>query len=199
MALVHLLRPLLHLDQIYGESYERLRDIVVGNAKRGLELQHQYYRLYSSHYLPPFQLFCLVHLCDTVVRYDAPDAETRNECIYFCFTFLEQAKVGYPVAGALQKMFRLALSEYEIPVSDDMERHLGASVRLGREELLESCTRSSYHQPIAQISPSMEPNLAQEFIDGYQRHFEGRTSDQSSSTEARGKQRRVDIGTLLNT
>ena len=147
-------------------------------------------------------LFCLVHLCDAVVRYDAYDEATRTECIHYCFTSLEQAKVGYPLAGPLQKMFRLALSDYKIPISDELERIIGASARIGPEELLEACTRSSYVQPILQILPNMEPGLGQDFMDRFQEAFEGRlaqhSQEETSSGRPRGKQKRVDISALLN-
>ena len=203
VAIIHLLQPLLHLnDQIYPESYEDLRSLLIKNATRGLELQDQYSKLYTNYYLSPIQLFCLVHLCDTIVRHDAPDNETRTDCIHFCFTTLEQAKVGYPLAGPLQRMFHVALSDYKIPISDEMERHIGSAARIGPEEMLEACTRSSYRQPIAQILPNMAPKLGQEFIDGYQQSFGARPSEQfegqTSSKAARGKQKRGEIGALLN-
>ena len=201
VALVHLLQPLLQQEHFYQESYENLRTLLIKNARRGLELQDQYSRLYTPHYLSPIQLFCLVHLCDAIVRFDASDTASRTECIEFCLISLEQAKIGYTVAGPLQKMFHIALSDYGIPISGGLESHLGASIRIGPEDLLEACTRSSYRQPIAQLLPNMEPRLGQEFIEGYQQLFQGRPSERATaeaSSAARGKQKRLEIGALLN-
>ena len=142
-----------------------------------------------------------MHLCDAIIRFDATDNVSRTECIEFCLISLEQAKLGYTVAGPLQKMFHAALSDYDISISREMERHIGSSVRIGPEELLEACTRASYRQPIAQLLPNMAPRLGQEFIEGYQQKFQGRPSEQATaeaSNPARGKQKRLEIGALLN-
>lgn len=201
VALVHLLQPLLQQDHFYQESYENLRKLLIKNARLGLELQDQYSRLYTAHYLSPIQLFCLVHLCDAIVRFDVTDIANRTECIEFCIISLEQAKIGYTVAGPLQKMFHIALCDYDIPISGELERHIGSSVRIGPEELLEACTRSSYRQPIAQLLPNMAPRLGPEFIEGYQQRFQGRPSEQATAealNPARGKLKRLEIGALLN-
>ena len=98
-------------------------------------------------------------------------------------------------------MFHVALSEYDIPISREMERHMGGSIQIGPEDLLEACTRSSYRQPIAQLLPNMAPRLGQEFIEGYQQLFQGRPSEQATAEAtrpARGKQKRLEIGALLN-
>ena len=193
---------MLHLDQFYQESYEHLQSLVIRNSRRGLDLLVQYSRLYSNCYLSPVQLFCLVHLCDAVVRYDATDEASRTSCIQFCLSSLQQAKAGYSLAGPLQKMFRTALSDYKIPVTDEMEHLMGTSTHLGPEELLEACTRPSYRQPIVQILPNLVQTLGQDFMDGFQQHFgyspEGQSVEHKPSAVTRGKQKRVDIGTLLN-
>ena len=142
-----------------------------------------------------------MHLCDVLIRFEAFDNASRTECIEFCLISLEQAKIGYTVAGPLQKMFHLALSDYDISISGELERHMGASIRMGPEDLLEACTRASYRQPIAQLLPNMAPRLGQEFIEGYQQLFQGRPSEQATaeaSSAARGKQKRLEIGALLN-
>lgn len=142
-----------------------------------------------------------MHLCDAIVRFEPSDNAGRTECIEFCLISLEEAKIGYTVAGPLQKMFHIALSDYDIPISGELERHMGASIRIGPEDLLEACTRASYRQPIAQLLPNMAPRLGQEFIEGYQQCFQGRPSEQATaaaSSTARGKQKRLEIGALLN-
>ena len=142
-----------------------------------------------------------MHLCDCIIRFDTADNASRNECIEFCIVSLEQAKIGYTVAGPLQKMFHAALSDYDIPISRELERHIGSSIRIGPEELLEACTRSSYRQPIAQLLPNMAPRLGQEFIKGYQQKFQSRPAEQATaeaSNTGRGNQKRLEIGALLN-
>lgn len=187
--MLHLLQPLLYRGEFYQESYEQLQSLVVRYAKQGLELLKRYSRLYTNYYLSPLYLFCLVHLCDAVVRYDASKEKSRTDYIYYCFTSLEQAKVGYPLAGPLQKMFRLALSDYGVLDPDEMERMIGASARIGPEELLEACTRPSYRLPIFQILPNVETSLGQDFMDGFRQSFQGRPVEQSQEKNTGGKER----------
>ena len=160
-----------------------------------MELLTQYKRIYTNFYLSPIQLFCLVSLADALLRFDG-HGDTTSKTVEFCLTSLEEAKVGYPIAGPLQRMFRLSLTEYRIPVSDKLERMIGASARIGPEELLDACTRPTYKAPMAQIMPNMEPDLGQAFMDAWQ-HLElplGENSDSGS----KGKGKRVEIGSLLN-
>ena len=123
--------------------------------------------------------------------------------VKFCLTSLEEAKVGYPVAGPLQKMFRLSLTEYRIPVSDELERMIGTSARMGPEELLDACTRPTYQQPIAQIMPNMEAGLGQDFMNGWQHMAEDESAElplgRSPGSGKYGKGKRLEIGPLLNT
>jgi hypothetical protein len=149
------------------DSYDLLQDLIVQHAHAGLRLLQQYRSAYSCSYLSPFQLVCMVLLCDTAVHYDAV-GEATPQVIHFCLTFLQDAKRGYPVAGPLQKMFRDSLSEYNLPVPDELERLIGTSARISPEELLDAFTRLTYRQPIAQIRPHMDSNLGTEFVKSWQ-------------------------------
>ena len=200
-AIIQLLQPLLHLDHLYQESYEQLVRAVVDHAKSGVELLTQYKRIYTNFYLSPLQLFCLVHLCDAVVRWDG-HGDTTPRTVEFCLTSLEEAKVGYPVAGPLQKMFRLSLTEYGISVPNELECMMGISAYLGPEELLEACERPTYRLPMAQILPNMEAGLGQDFMNGWQRMAEDRATEvrlgERSGFGAHDRGKRVEIGSLLN-
>lgn len=166
-----------------------------------MELLTQYKDTYTNFYLSPLQLFCLVHLCDAVVQYDG-HGDTTPRMVEFCLVSLEEAKVGYPVAGPLQKMFRLSLAEYSIPVPKELERMIGVSARIGPEELLDACVRPTYRQPIAQLLPNMEVGLGQDFMNGWQGIVESRSVEQplgenfGSGSYGRGK--RLAIDSLLN-
>ena len=136
-----------------------------------------------------------------MVRWDTY-GDTTSGTVRFCLTSLEEAKVGYPVAGPLQKMFRLSLAEYGIPVSDELERTMGASASLGPEELLDASIRPTYQQPITQLLPNMEAKLGQEFMDRWQHIAEGRSAElpfgEISGSGSYERAKRVAIGSLLN-
>ena len=200
-AIIQLLQPLLSLHYFYQESYEQLVRVVVDHAKNGVELLTQYKRIYTNFYLSPLHLFCLVHLCDAVVRYDG-HGDTTPKTVEFCLTSLEEAKVGYPVAGPLQQMFRHSLTEYGIPVPNELEHMMGVSACIGPEKLLDACIRPTYKQPIEQFLPNMEAELGQNFMDGWQRIAEGKSAEPplgavfGSGTYAR--RTGLAIGSLLN-
>ena len=160
-----------------------------------MELLTQYKRIYTNFYLSPIQLFCLVILADAVVRFDG-HGDTTPKTVEFCLTSLEEAKVGYPIAGPLQRMFRLSLTEYRIAVSDKLEKIIKASARIEPEELLDACTRPTYKAPMPQLMPNMEPDLGQAFMDAWQ-HME-LPLEENSGSGSNGKGKRVEIGSLLN-
>ena len=195
-AIIQLLQPLLHLDHFDPESYKQLLWVVVNHAKRGMELLTQYKNIYSNCYLSPLQLFCLVNLSDALVRYDGHGDGTPRT-VEFCLTSLEEAKAGYPVAGPLQKMFRVSLTEYRIRVSDELEHMIRVPAHMAPEQLLDACTRPTYKQPIAQITLSMEADLGQDFMDGLQRLAEV-PLEESLGSESNREGKRMDIRSLLN-
>ena len=200
--MIELLQPLLSLNYFYQESYEQLVRFVVDHAKKGVELLAQYKSIYTNIYLSPLQLFCMVHLCDAVVRYDGPGGTTPRT-VEFCLTSLEEAKVGYPVAGPLQQMFRHSLTEYSIPIPEELEGMMGGvSARIGPEELLDACTRPTYKQPITQIIPNMEADSGQRFMDGWQRIAEGKSAEpplgEVFGSGSYGRRTGLAIGSLLN-
>lgn len=155
-----------------------------------------YKKIYSNFYLSPLQLFCLVNLSDALVRYDG-HGDTTPRTVEFCLTSLEEAKAGYPVAGPLQKMFYDSLTEYGIPVSDELERMLRVPARTAPEQLLDACTRPTYREPIAQITHNMEAGLGQGFMDGLQRLADVSLEESlGSGSNSRGNI--MDIRSLLN-
>lgn len=79
---------------------------------------------------------------------------------------------------------------------------IGESARMGPEELLDACTRPTYKQPMAQILPNMQPEVGQDFMNGWQHLVEGRTAElplgERSRSGSNGREKRLDIGSLLN-
>lgn len=174
-------------------------NLVNHHARAGLRLLVQYRNIYSNFYLSPLQLLCIVELSDALIHYDAT-SESTPQTLHFCMAALEDAKGGYPVAGPLQKMFRVALADYNIPVPNEIEQIMGPAASLGPEDLLEACTRATYRQPISQILHNMDVNLGEEFIEGWHhlefREWTGRNMPRA--VPGGNRMRRVEIGSLLN-
>lgn len=99
-------------------------------------------------------------------------------------------------------MFLSALNDYGIQISNELERKTGAAARIGPEELLDACTRTTYKQPIGQIIPNMGANLGQDFMDGFHRILEGRSLKQMVGQRPHsgsiGRQGKMEVGSLLN-
>ena len=199
MALLQLFQPLLHLDTPHKASLDYLRGLVVKHAETAFVLLTQYRDAYSFRYITPILLFCIVHTCDALIKYDGRDGST-TETARFCLEGLEEAKVGYPLAGSLQKMFRQALNDNNVSIPDELERLCGPSSRYGPEELLDACTRPSYQQPTAQLLPNMNSGLAHDFMDDWQKLCEERPpQDRPTELSEPGKEFSMQIDSLLNT
>ena len=190
---------MIYLDHLNRDFYDKLISVVVQHARAGLHLLVRYREIYSNFYLSPFQLLCLIQLCDAVVRYDSTGG-TTPQTIHFCLASLEEAKGGYPLAGPLQKMFRQAVADYNIPVPDEFEQMMGSAASLGPEDLLDACSRASYRQPINQLLPNMDRNMAEGFVAGWQQ-LESRERPEKETPPAvfvDDRAQRLDIGSLLN-
>ena len=199
-ALVQLFQPMLHLVQINRQDYGQLQRLVVEYAQVGLRLLYEYEIRYSIFYLSALQLLCLVQLCDAVIRYDGA-GDTSLHIIRFCFRALNDAKSSYPVAGPLAQMFRSSLKEYNLDIPDDLRSLIDGMGSYSPDELLNTCTRVTYRQPIAQILANMQEDTAEEFIRDWQRQLSqgilsGARSRANSALSSGGK--RVDIDSLLN-
>lgn len=188
--MVNLLQPLLQLGSSDKASLDQIWSVLVQHARTGVDLLYRYQITYSDHFVTPLQLFCLVHLCDALVRYDRR-SEATEQAMHFCLRALEEAKTGYPVAGPLQKMFRVALTEYQISVSRELERVMNSTLRLGTEELIKVCTRPTYRLPFSQLLPNTKKDLSQQFVVEWQR-FEDR------QRMPKERQTCMDIGAVLN-
>ena len=189
--MVNLLQPLLQLGSSDKASLDQIWNVLVRHAKTGVELLYRYQITYSDHFVTPLQLFCLVHLCDALVRYDG-QGEATGQATHFCLRALEEAKTGYPVAGPLQKMFRTALTEYQIPVSRELERMMSSTLRLGAEELIKVCTRPTYRLPFSQLLQNTKKDLSQQFVEEWQRFEDNR------QRIPKERQNCMDIGAMLN-
>lgn len=108
-----------------------------------MNLLTQYRIIYINFYLSLLQLFYLVNLFNTVMRYNDYSNVTLR-IIKFYLIFLKEVEVGYLIAGSLEKIFYLFLTEYKILIFDKLERIIEALVRLGSKKLLDACIRLIY-------------------------------------------------------
>lgn len=145
------------------ESYSYLKNLMKKNCIRGLDLLKLYRTHFSYKYQSPLQLFTTVHLCDSSIRFDR-DSPSTTDTIRFCLESLQEAKVGYSIAGPLQQMFCNSMAEYQVPIPDDLVEAIHASSECEPENLLDACTRPTYKQPLNQILHNLDQNLGVDFV-----------------------------------
>lgn len=165
---------------------------------QGLALLRQYEQMFTFVYQSPFQLLCIVHICEALVRY-SDEEEKISDTVSFCLESLQTAKASYPIAGPLQKMFCLGLAEYGVPISDELENLIAPLSQYGPEEILEAITRLSYRIPISQLQPNMHRTLAEDFVRKRRQLGDGHphTSELSEDAWEKGS-RRIQVESLLN-
>lgn len=118
---------------------------------------------FSYQYQSPFQLFSIVHIYDTSIRFDR-ESQSNADTIRFCLEFLQEAKVGYSLAGPLQQMFCISMAEYQVLIPDDLTKAIHASSEYEPKHLLDACTWPTYKQPLKQIIPNLDKNSSVDFV-----------------------------------
>ena len=199
-AVLNVFKPMLYLEQSKDSTRDAISDLLVKHAKEGFACLVRYCRMYGAAYQTPIQLYCLVHICDAVMTHDRR-GQSKPEAIRFCMEVLEEAKQSYPLAKPLQHMFAAAVNECNISLPDDLERLLGSNERYQVDELLNACTRLTYRTPIDQLKPNLEPTLADDFIDEWQRASKEEMNDELESPTSfvrQDNQRSMNISSLLN-
>lgn len=156
------------------------------------------YRIHwSCRYSPPLQSFCLLHLCDTLVRYgDSP--ENSMEVTKFCMENLEETadgKGGFSVCGPLQKAFFQTAKDCGVPITDNFPNLISSLPPLNTDNILDACTRLSYTQPVDQVISILDPSIGQDFEKGWRDLIDGHEPEMDQAGS--GKEY-MQISSLLN-
>lgn len=158
---MQLFNPLIHCNFFSKNDQDELRKIVAWNARRGAELLHHARRLYSSRFFMPLLSFCLLHHCDALVRY-SPEQPIASETVQFCLEVLQQTRVGFPLCGPLQSLFRQTAEECGVQVSH-LANMVDSFTHYNMDDILDACTRLSYTQPLDQILRHFDPEIGREW------------------------------------
>ncbi|KAI9821198.1 MAG: hypothetical protein M1827_003932 [Pycnora praestabilis] len=198
-ALVNLFRPLLALESFSAPAHEHLRAIAVKYAKRGLDMVETYRGLYTCRYQPSLQTFCVLHMCDLLIKYNSVDP-TATEVVRFCLTVLKESadgQGGFSVCGPLQETFRQAAVEYGVALPDDLDELMVCPPsQYSPDDVLDACTRLSYAQPVNQVNMNFESTMADDFAEEWREFIEGYGSVADVPNSSAG--RSMHIGSLLN-
>lgn len=159
---MQLFRPLLHGDFFSGDDQAELRRIVVFHARSGMEPLSHAKRLYSSRYLSPLMMFCLVHLGDAVISYSPQDPPAR-ETLRFCLQTLQQTRAGFALCGPLQCLLTQRAEGCGISIPEDLRELAESFDHYAMDDILDACTRLTYAEPLDQIMRHIHPAIAKEW------------------------------------
>jgi hypothetical protein len=172
-ALVQHFSPLLHCGAFTGSDLAELRQIVVFHARSGVEPLEHSRRLYSSRFSLPLMSFCLIHLCDALVRY-SPQVPPAAQTARFCLDVLHQTRPGFALCGPLQSLFYQATQECGVQLPPEMSDTVDSFNHYVVDDILDACTRLSYTQPLDQILHHIDPQIAQDWAGEWEKQIKAR-------------------------
>jgi len=185
VAICQLFTPLLECKQLSAMANNHIKQLVLQSALEGLSLYQRYCTLFSNRYQPPLQAFCLVHLCDVILRHAKSDVD---KIIHFCLETLGEALHGFPMIAPLQAMFceSVLSSGYNLPA--DVEQFMGGRSwqSYSREDKLECCERLTYAQPVDLLIERLDPQFAQQFEDEWKIFIERHGADDDDNDTSTG-------------
>ena len=187
--------PLLHCGFFSPDDHAELVRIVVFHARSGVELLAHARRLYSARFFMPLLSFCLVHVCDSLVRF-SPQDPPASDTVEFCLEVLQQTRAGFALCGPLQSLFCQTAEGCGVEFSDEMKATMGSFDHYGMDNILDACTRLSYTQPIDQILLRIDPEIAKDWPGEWQRQVVAGTGQARRGSSSSG--RYMSIGNLLN-
>ena len=189
--MTQLLAPLLQCQYFSENDSEELRRMMVNHAKRAYDLMTQSTRLYSCRFHAPLTTLCLLHVGDVLMRHGIKELSYSVPTVAKDFLYaMQETRSGFAVCGPLQQMYRLTLKSQGIPLPDDIDDHMGPDTRYDVDDLLDSCTRLSYTQPVEHIAAFFHPEIAEEWQQEWQK--------QSEQSREQKKARYLHIQSLLN-
>ena len=169
--------------------------IVVFHARSSIELLAHARRLYSARFCMPLLSFCLVHVCDSLVRF-SPQEPPASDTVEFCLEVLQQTSAGFALCGPLQSLFCQTAEECSVQLSDELRAVMGTFDHYVMDDILDACTRLSYTQPIHQILLRIDPHIANDWPGEWQRQVMAVTRQARRASSS--SERYMHIGNLLN-
>ncbi|KAK5015676.1 hypothetical protein LTR60_002761 [Cryomyces antarcticus] len=185
VALCHLFQPLLVYRNFSHPTRVHLQKLVLRNAREGIGLLQKYNRLFSNRYQPPLQAFCLVHLCEALLRSRPANAECY-EAITFCLEMLREALPGFLFLGPMQAMFCQTVVDNGFLLPKNVHELMGGRTHYGPEDLLDACERTTFTQPIDMLLDRLDPTIENNFEDEWKQFIEqygASTSDNDTATQ----------------
>ncbi|KAL8941360.1 MAG: hypothetical protein Q9216_002299 [Gyalolechia sp. 2 TL-2023] len=194
VTIIHTLQPMLYTKNIDQTSENYLTRAIVRHAQIAFKILVQYRDNYGIYHQSPIQLFCIIHVCDALVRY-SPNDRSISEVVEYALQSLEGASVGYPVAKILRDSFSQVVLERlpELPMK--IAQQLDQKSSYLPRDIHNVFTRSTYQQPIAQLLPVMDDSIGRDFVALLEKRH---GSDWDAMQTNRGKLDSMQIKAVLN-
>lgn len=189
---------MLHTEHTDQRSQDVLTQAIVQHAQLAFNILVQYCEIYTYYHQSPVQLFCIVHVCDALIRYNSYNSAIP-EVINFALQSLEEASIGYPIARILRDSFRQAAFERQLNLPANIERRLNQKSPYLPHDIQNAFTRSTYQQPIEQLLPTLDASLGRDFAALLEkRHESDRDSMQIDGIDATSNLDTMQIRSVLN-
>ncbi|OMP88851.1 Nitrogen assimilation transcription factor nit-4 [Diplodia seriata] len=154
-----LYRPILELAEIPETTRARLISITTQSALDGLQLLQRYRSLYTHRYQNPLLAFCIVHICETLLR----AGRDQKRAVQFALEATHESLAGFTYVGPLQFMFCQTAEEECVSLPEDVRQLMGGRTSYGPEEMLDACERVTFTQPYQMLRHRVDRNLGVEF------------------------------------
>ncbi|KAF2835215.1 hypothetical protein M501DRAFT_1019993 [Patellaria atrata CBS 101060] len=207
VALCHLFRPLVKSKHMSPQSIAHLRNLILESAQKGLRIFQRSRQLFSNRYQTPFQAFCIVHLCETILAIGNERRGEREAVIRLCLESLGEALEGFHFVGALQAMFCQTVEDLNLELPENLSELMRGRTEYGPEELLDACERVTYAQPVDILLGRLDASISEQLEHNWQRFIENRGSGSGAeeledslmrSQESSPARASVEIQQLLN-
>ncbi|KAB2580558.1 Conidial development protein fluffy [Lasiodiplodia theobromae] len=159
VALCQLYRPILELADLPETIRAQLFGITISSALEGLQLLERYRSLYTHRYQNPLLAFCVIHVCETLLR----AGRDQRRVVQFAFEATHESLAGFAYVGPLQFILCQTADEEGISLPDDVRQLMGGRTSYGPEEMLDACERVTFTQPYQVLRHRVDRNLGVEF------------------------------------
>lgn len=158
-----LFHPILELKELPDATRAHLDKITTQSALEGVKLLERYRSLYTHRYQNPLLAFCVVHICETLLRAGAAVPYGQQQAVQFALAATHESLGGFAYVGPVQFMFCRMAADEGVELPDNVEQLMGGRTAYGPEELLDACERVTHTQPCALLRGRVDRNLVLDF------------------------------------
>ncbi|KAF2091466.1 hypothetical protein K490DRAFT_60906 [Saccharata proteae CBS 121410] len=172
VALCQLFQPLLQYKALPWNTREHLYNVTTRSALDGLKILERYRSLFTNRYMSPMMAFCIVHICDIIIRSGHTLNEHQQRAMTFALESTHDALSAFKFVGPLQYVFCQTLEEEGLVLPDNVRELMGGRISYSLEEMLDSCERVTYRQPVDMLLERLDISLGEDFGQEWQQFIE---------------------------